>query len=423
MFDHIPDKRMEAFCARALMDSELAAIAEHIASCGQCQWLFQETLKRERGSQIIPVSLSPANWFRHEHLDYDRLESFAENRFDAEETAIVNLHHESCAVCREDARSYFEFRDATENKTHSRHPAEPRSPRTKKPSYERKPSANRWKPAHAIMALLILGTAILAAVFFSTQGVIGRKSRIPESPQAISTESSPPTPASSPSESVTPNPAESGEDVVASLADGERTVRFNEAGVVSGLETFPEAMRQDITEALLTGAPRRSTALSELMRDPERGSSAALLYPRRIVITEDRPNFRWAPIAGASSYQIRVSDPDGNQIANSGQLTSDTTQWRPSTRLKRGVIYWWDVIAMVNGKWTASETNFKLLGGEKLGELTMLKNQYQSHLALGLFYLREGALVEARRELELLVKDNPNSPIAAKLLSQAHSWR
>jgi hypothetical protein len=64
-----------------------------------------------------------------------------------------------------------------------------------------------------------------------------------------------------------------------------------------------------------------------------------------------------------------------------------------------------------------------VLGGEKLGELAMLKNQYQSHLALGLFYIREGVLIEARREMELLVKDNPNSPIAAKLLRQSQTWR
>jgi hypothetical protein len=91
MFNHIPDEQMEAFCARALKVPEMAETAEHIAACSRCQWRFQETLKRERerGDKPASVSLSLADWFRHEHLDYDQLESFAENRLDAEETAIA----------------------------------------------------------------------------------------------------------------------------------------------------------------------------------------------------------------------------------------------------------------------------------------------------------------------------------------------
>ncbi len=427
MFNHIPDEQMEAFCARALKVSEMAAIAEHIAACSRCQWLFQETLKREGENKPTSISLSPANWFRHEHLDYDQLESFAENRLDAEETAIVNLHLETCAVCREDVHSFLEFKKATENELHPRPTPGPRSPKAKKPSSGGKPSGNRWKPAYTFAALLIIGSAILAAILFSKQGATGQQSRIPESPQAISTVSSPlpgpPPAAPSPLVSVTPNPTDSGGGAIASLVDGERTIRFNESEIVSGLEAFPAMIQQDITEALLTGTPNRSVDFSELVSSPEKGFSAGLLYPRRIVITEDRPTFRWAPIAGANSYQVRVIDPNGTQITNSGQLSSETTQWKPSTRLKRGIICTWGVIAMVNGKEIIAETSFKLLGGEKLGELAMLKNQYQSHLALGLFYTREGVLIEARRELELLVRDNPNSPIAAKLLRQSQSWR
>jgi hypothetical protein len=427
MSDHISDKQMEAFCARDLIDSELAATAEHIAECGQCQCLFQETLKRKKGNKLVSISLSPADWFRHEHLDYDQLESFAENRLDAEETAIVNLHLETCTVCRKDVHSYLEFREATENEPHTGRTPEPRIPKTKKPA-GRKPSANRWKPAYTVVTLLIIGSAALAAMFFSRQAVTGQQSRIPESPQAISNVSTPLTPESSPSVSARSKPAESGEDTVASLpgsslVDGAKNIRFNESGVVSGLETFPERIRQNITEALLTGVPKRSADLSELMSGSDKGSSGALLYPRRIVIIEDRPTFRWAPTAGASNYRIRVSDPNGNLIADSGQLSTDTTQWKPSARLQRGIVYSWSVIAVVSGKWVAAETNFKSLEWEKLGELAMLKNQHQSHLALGLFYIREGVLIEARRELELLVRDNPNSPIAVKLLSQAHSRR
>ncbi len=414
----IPLEQIIEIRQQAPMDSKTLADYLGVTTSQVNRWRFQAAQHlRER------FSLSPADWFRHEHLDYDQLESFAENRLDPEKTAIVNLHLETCAVCREDVHSFLEFRDATENQPHPRLTPEPRSPAPRKLSSGSKPSGNRWKPAYTVAALLIIGSAILAAIFFSKQGAIWLQALIPEPPQATPTVSGPLPAASSPSVPVTPNPTDPGEDMIASLVDGERIIRFNASQVVSGLETFPAEMRQNITEALLTGTPKRSMDFNEFVSGPEKRPSAGLLYPRRIVITEDRPTFRWAPIAGASSYQVRVSDPNGNRIASSGQLSPDTTQWKPSTRLKRGVILSWGVIGTVNGEEVAAEVSFKLLEWEKMGELAMLKNQYPSHLALGLFYIREGVLVQARREFELLVKDNPNSPIAAKLLRQAQSWR
>src|SRR5262245_60974266 len=222
MSNHISDKQIEAFCARDLIDSELAATAEHVAACSQCQYHFQETLKRKRGNKLVSISLSPADWFRHEHLDYDQLESVAENRLDAEETVIVNLHLETCAVCRKDVHSFLEFREASENESHTRRAPKPSVPKTEKPA-ERKPSANRWKPAYTVATLLTVVSAALIGMFFSRQTVTGRQSPIPESPQAISNVSTPsnvsppPTPAPSPSVSVTPKPAESGNDKVDSL--------------------------------------------------------------------------------------------------------------------------------------------------------------------------------------------------------------
>ncbi len=414
----IPLEQLTEIRLRAPMDSKILAgyLGATTSQINKWRFLAAERLRERCG-------LSSADWFRHEHLDYDQLESFAENRLDAEDAAIVNLHLETCAVCRGDVQSFLEFRQTTEDKPHQRPTPQPRSPKTKIHFSWGKLFANRWRPAYTVAALLITGLAALAAILFSNREATRRQSKIPEPPQAASTGSVPQPAASSPLETVAPNPVASGADMVASLVDGERVIQFNESGIVSGLENFPAEIRQNITEALLTGTPKRSVDLNELVGGPEKGSSAGLLYPRRIVITEDRPTFRWAPMTGASGYQVRISDPDGNQIARSGQLPSDVTQWKSLTRLKRGIIYSWGVIATVNGEEVAAEISFKLLGWEKLGELAMLKNQYQSHLALGLFYIREGVLVEARREFQLLVTDNPNSPIAAKLFRQAQSWR
>jgi hypothetical protein len=367
--------------------------------------------RRQAANQLRErFSLPPADWFRHEHLDYEQVESFAENRLDADETAIVNLHLETCAVCRGDVQSFREFNAVTANEPRPQRKPEPQRPTPDKrvPASDR--PANRRKPPYAVAALLLTASAILAGIFFSRQGATGQQASTPASSPAPSVPS--PSPAAGPGESST-----------ASLLDGERIIRFNKTEVLSGLEPFPAEIRQHIADALLTGEPKRSADLSELAGGPEKGPSTGLIYPKRVVVTEDRPTFRWAPRAGASSYEIRISDVNGNPITNSGPLGPEITQWKPGTRLKRGAIFSWGLSATVNGEAVAGEARFKLMGWEKLGELDLLKNPPSSHLALGLFYLREGVLVQARRELDLLVKDNPNSPIAAKLLREAQTWR
>jgi hypothetical protein len=66
---------------------------------------------------------------------------------------------------------------------------------------------------------------------------------------------------------------------------------------------------------------------------------------------------------------------------------------------------------------------FKVLEAAKARQLRSLKSRANSHLALGVFYALEGILDEAEREFQLLVNDNPDSPIAAKLLRTVQSWR
>jgi hypothetical protein len=47
----------------------------------------------------------------------------------------------------------------------------------------------------------------------------------------------------------------------------------------------------------------------------------------------------------------------------------------------------------------------------------------RSHLALGAFYAKVGLLAEAERELEELVRLNPNAQVAKQLLRSAQSIR
>jgi hypothetical protein len=87
------------------------------------------------------------------------------------------------------------------------------------------------------------------------------------------------------------------------------------------------------------------------------------------------------------------------------------------------------VIAKVNGgdviapAASQPEMRFKVLSAEALRGLTELGNGRRSHLALGIFYARAGMVEEAERELTALVRQNPKSQVALKLLRSVQSWR
>ncbi len=71
----------------------------------------------------------------------------------------------------------------------------------------------------------------------------------------------------------------------------------------------------------------------------------------------------------------------------------------------------------------APEMKFKVLDEKGVGELNRLNKSSKSHLALGVFYARVGMVTEAEREFQTVVKENPRSTVALKLLRSVQSWR
>jgi hypothetical protein len=143
---------------------------------------------------------------------------------------------------------------------------------------------------------------------------------------------------------------------------------------------------------------------------------------------EDRPLFRWENLSGVLSYRVYVLDANGNQVTESEELPPTKTQWKPPAPLRRGQIFSWMVTAVVDGKKivspsaSAPEMRFAVLSTENFQELTSLQKS-NSHLALGVSYARAGLLNEAEREFQSLVKLNPQSELARKLLQSVRSIR
>ena len=65
---------------------------------------------------------------------------------------------------------------------------------------------------------------------------------------------------------------------------------------------------------------------------------------------------------------------------------------------------------------------FQVLSARSLQQLTQVKKT-GSNLALGVFYSREGMIPGAEREFQALVRENPGSAVAKKLLVGVQSWQ
>jgi hypothetical protein len=115
-------------------------------------------------------------------------------------------------------------------------------------------------------------------------------------------------------------------------------------------------------------------------------------------------------------------------VTSSDALAVDRTQWTVDRPLKRGEVFTWSVVAVIDGKEiispgpSSAEMKFKVLSAKSFEQLKKVKTS-NSHLALGVLYAREGFHDEAKREFQILLHENPNSDLAKKLLKQAEAGR
>lgn len=474
MIDHVSREQIEEFCARTLDAPELTAVGGHISLCEQCFQLFQEVFQQRRNHAPIRINLSPDHWFKDEHLDYEQLVDFVDERMDEGEREITSIHLRMCTRCRGDVHSFLTYRQEIEPEMQVRYaPDEDRAITGKLLDLWHWPRAG-WKPVYAAAVLVVLGAVMTATILFwrgrtgnhQIQKVSTHTTDVSPAPSAIASVS--PTavkpieePTRSSNNRTSPQadtglkaPQSTGRpprialgggtigestsptEQITSLNDNGQKLKIDQSGSVAGLKNLPPEVQRSIKETLLAAEIRKPEALVELagVQGPERGTAEhkltfRLLSPGGVVLSNDRPVFKWEPLDGATGYRVLVANAANQEAAASGPLSSATTQWTPLSPLKRGATYTWVVIATIGGTEvtapaaTAPEMKFKLLGDGKVRELDLLRRSTKSRLALGVFYAREGMLAEAEQEFQHLVRENPKSPLAVKLLRTVQSWR
>ena len=358
---------------------------------------------------------------------------------DLTDLELIDLHLKVCSHCQEDVRSFLAFREQIAPELEvSYAPVMPEPPRERSSGWSWW-RALAWKPVYRA-ALVVIGIALVIGVAL----LLNRRSEDFHTAQTPLPQVSPATAGQSPipyklthAPTVTPteSPVEkpSSAEAIVVLNDRSGTITVDKSGYVSGLDDLSSPMRDQIAKALLTERIERPAILRDLAgaESALRGSdrqSFKLIAPTRTVIVSNRPTFRWEKVPGATSYRIYINDVRGREIAVSEELPSDSSQWVVPKALKRGELYTWTVVADVDGKEIVSpgpsspEMKFRVLSASSLQQLNTLKKT-QSHLALGVFYAREGMIAEGEREFRVVLKGNSHSMIAKKLVKQVASWQ
>src|SRR5262245_28711620 len=230
-------------------------IAEQLSAFLECLRLFQRVFQEMNDHQPVSLNLSAELLFRHEHLDFDQLVSFADDNLDDEDKEIVNIHLRACERCREDVRSFMEFRRQIESvKNISPASGQPMKWTEKLSEWLYRPKA-QLRPLYAGAVIVALGLALLAFFLLREDGNKDQRALTTPSPETITPSPQPSAPASIPaphsnpgeepdqisgskqSEHPTPihgiGPA-TDKDIIASLRDGDRKIVVSRTGAVRG---------------------------------------------------------------------------------------------------------------------------------------------------------------------------------------------
>ena len=217
--------------------------------------------------------------------------------------------------------------------------------------------------------------------------------------------------------------------------DGKRKVALAN-GKLTGLEDFPVPWQEQAKRSLSDGRLPRSEAvrgLTQSVRDAGLRAGddlyRAFISPVNTVIQTDRPTLQWRPAQdGADYYRVVVSDREGEEICEEDVAG---TEWIvPQGLLKPGRTYSWSLVAIRQNEQEPAppegvpDPTFVVLDEAAVKRIHEEEGVLRdSHLLLGLFYVSEGLLDDAQRELGVLAQANPESEVIQDLLRSLQRQR
>jgi len=399
MQDHLNREQITRYCNRQILPEELGLLDEHIAECADCrERLFsaarlRETLQRapsgdqsSSGQKLTAASHQPAQ----EHLSYEQLEAFVDEKSSPSEMQLVRLHVAACRRCADDLD---DLRALESELSH-----------TAALGAKKKKAWWATRLAPIFTARPIFGAALTAAVILLA--VMGMRTlRSPHPTDTTQTANSYPTNSNS-----------------SPLQLAQETWTTEEQKQVLQARTQLETA----VPASLSGVQgKRQTLLGKPILTP----AFEVVEPVGEVVWEVRPIFRWKPMSRAINYSVAIFDANLNPVQKSGKLQD--AQWAPSRDLIRGQVYQWQVTAHLQDGSSLNapappqpEARFRVLDGEKERALSRFASAHpEAHLALGILDGQAGLLSKAEQQFRQISETDADYKRAQDLLKRIEEIR
>jgi hypothetical protein len=426
MSPHLSEQDFRRYHDRELLPGEILALDDHLKNCVSCQAEVSARQETQEASQRIVIGLLTETDLESTHLLYQEMADYVDNRSSEIDREIIDSHLELCRNCRVEMRDLAALKTGLDRLPRPRY-SPPSAPAPARPwaAWWQLPAIRILVPAAAVLLVVVLAAWVLLT-HYREQPEVGHGQPGPRETPAEVIASNPPS-------SVTSPPVASSARVVADLIEDGRHVTLDSDDKLTGFESASIQRQSEIASVLKNGRVKTPSFLVDL-----KGRSGTLmgagstpyglLNPLATAVESRTPTFHWRATEGAQSYELTIYDSDSKKVVASGQLRE--TSWTANTPLERGRTYSWQVRANKNGAEVlmpppaAAEARFRVIDQSSLQEIQLVrKNQPSSHLMLGIVYAESGLLDESEHEFEILLRANPESPVARSLLREVRSLR
>lgn len=429
-----PDKnKLSQYMRGALPTSELIATSEHVSSCDECKAQIAVLAAYRKAALLVGQNVLSIN----DCPEYEELSAYVDETLSHESYQHIDKHIVSCELCWRDVETLQAARSRSSlAPSITVHPGQFAG--------ERKTIWLGWRR----YATALAGAAIVLGVILSVPHQVNKPAGTVIAHNTVTQKpiiEEKPTP-NAPSVNNTLNEKPSS----VKLTDSNKTkpagvvhhktkirvpkteyIALNDGAVtVSETSGKLKANISDKTLASLVEKKLRDGKLPQsyqvamnpdVFRGPSDEVKVTKVSPAPNALSDSKPEFRWNAVDGVSKYRVEVYEIDGTPVL---ATETDTTSFRPSTKLHGGY-YKWVVrtrrAELAEWKWSKSEM-FRVLTAKENNLIAEAKRDYpNSHLVAGSVYEHLGLHDKAINEFQSLVRENPTSAVAKKLLAGAES--
>jgi len=426
----LSDKTLREYAA-GILDAEATASAyAHICSCDKCRAKFADLIESKRaiwsiGCNLLEIDNCP---------EYEELSDFVSEKLAKDAAERVRIHIAQCEYCHRDVESIQKIRSKA-------------SLSGELEVYPGKFSTHRERHWVSVGWRALAGTAaaavVIAAVFLtqptakSPSGSIQTAAKpntnigithakpnakiATSNNNTFSTQKRPiQTAANLQIDKGSPRiigTEHKSASVAVALKDGDVVVK--ERGGVYSVNINEKALAELVERKLRNGSLPAAFTLAKntaSLRGVADSIDIPKLSPESYGIADSKPEFKWEPIDGAIRYRIEVFKLDGTPVI---AAETENTSFIPDENLPAGGYKWIVGVRraeLADIRWSKADA-FRVLSANEKSLISIAERRHPgSKLVRGCVYEHLGLNEEAAAQFEQLVKENPDSELAKKLL-------